>query len=84
MLMNILQQRGLSTMLIKINSKPVEVIEESTEEKSFDSVYLCVSTIGYLMIFYIMDLCSSTFLGIHCFPWITWIGKIISWWGGLF
>lgn len=66
-------------MVVKINKRPIKVEEE--EEKSFSWMYLTVSTIGYAMCFYLMDFVAFTFLGIHPFPWIKFIGVILSWFG---
>ena len=47
-------------MVVKINSKPLQVKED--EEKKVDWVYLSLATIGYGLIFWIMRLAALTFL----------------------
>jgi hypothetical protein len=53
--------KGVATMVMKINGKPVLVKEE--EEKKVDWVYLAVTVIGYGLIFWIIRLAAITFLG---------------------
>jgi hypothetical protein len=70
-------------MVVKINNKPV-IVTENSEEKSFSWTYWCVSGVGYGLIFWILDYVCFTFCFIHPFPWIVWIGKVISFIGGIF
>lgn len=69
-------------MLIKINNKPVTVTEED-DKSSLSIPYICVSTLGYTLIFWFLDYVCYTFFFVHPFPWITFVGKIISFIGGL-
>jgi hypothetical protein len=69
-------------MLIKINKKPIEVSEEpETESKSF--IYYCINYTGYALILYLLDYVCYTFFYYHPLPWITFIGKILSFLGGI-
>jgi len=68
-------------MLIKINKKPIPIETETKEPSSFNPVKLCVSTIGYFLILYLMDYISYIFFFKHIFPIIHTIGSFI---GGLF
>ena len=70
-------------MLITINKKPILVQEESQEEPDKSLIYYGVSYTGYLLILYIMDYVCYTFMSIHPLPWITFIGKILSFIGSL-
>jgi hypothetical protein len=63
-------------MLVKINDKPIKV--EEKEETSIDYIYLTISTIGYFMIFWIVDYIVFTFFFYHPFPFVKWITNIIS------
>jgi hypothetical protein len=47
-------------MVVKINNKPIRVKED---EKRIDWVYLTVTVIGYGLIFWIIKLAATTFLG---------------------
>lgn len=71
-------------MLININNKPIRVKPETEEQKEFSPVYLAVSTSGFLSILWIMDYMYFTFFFKHPFPWIVWVGKILSIIGGMF
>jgi hypothetical protein len=63
-------------MLIKINKKPVHVVEEDDKE-GIDWIYLSVSSVGYLLILSIIDYSSYLFIGKHIFPFITWLTKLL-------
>jgi hypothetical protein len=63
-------------MLIKINKKPIHVVEEDDKE-GIDWIYLSVSSLGYLLILSIMDYSSYLFIGKHIFPFITWFTKLL-------
>lgn len=63
-------------MLIKINKRPVHVVEEDDKE-GIDWIYLSVSSIGYLLILSIMDYSSYLFIGKHIFPFISWLTKLL-------
>ena len=69
-------------MLIKINKKPI-TIEEEPEEKSNSWMYFTVSSIGYLLALWIMDLVSYTFFYIHPFPFLGFLTKFFLYLGGL-
>jgi hypothetical protein len=60
-------------MSVKINQKPIVVREDNGKEKDFSLIYFTVSCIGYFMVFWILDYCCFTFLGVHPFPFIKWI-----------
>lgn len=70
-------------MLVKINKKPIDVMDEDKEEKDFDPIYLCVSTIGYILAMFIMDMVCYTFFYVHPFPFLSWlfnlIGGVLAW-----
>jgi hypothetical protein len=68
--------KGVTNMLIKINKKPIHVVEEE-DEKEFSWVYMTVSSIGYLMILSIMDYSCYLFIGKHIFPFISWLTKLL-------
>lgn len=70
-------------MVIKINSKPIKVEEDGEKEwyQEVDWLYLSISTTGYLLALYAMDLVAAVFLGVHPFPFIKFIGVILSWLG---
>jgi hypothetical protein len=63
-------------MLIKINKKPIHVVEEDDKE-GIDWIYLSVSSLGYLLILSIMDYSSYLFIGKHIFPFITGFTKLL-------
>jgi hypothetical protein len=63
-------------MLIKINKKPIHVIEES-EDEGIDWIYLGVSSLGYLTVLSIMDYSCYLFIGKHIFPFISWFTKLL-------
>jgi hypothetical protein len=67
-------------MVVKINSRPVLVAEEE-EKEPINWVYLTVSTCGYLLALWIMDFVAATFLHVHPFPFIKFVGVILSWFG---
>jgi hypothetical protein len=67
-------------MVVKINSKPIKVQEDEDDDKH-SWVHFGVSMVGYLLAFYMMDLAAYLFLGVHPFPFIKFIGVILSWFG---
>jgi hypothetical protein len=64
-------------MLIKLNNKPIKV-EEMSDREPPDYVLLSVSTLGTLTILYLMDCIAYSFLYIHPFPFIQFIGTILN------
>lgn len=66
-------------MVLKINSKPIKVVEDTEEDKGFDPVYFTVSCLGYGLALWIMDYVCYTFFYIHPLPFISWIGGVLSW-----
>jgi hypothetical protein len=75
-------------MLIKLNNKPIDVVEDNEEEKEKSLVYWGVSTVGYVLVLWIMDMVCYTFFYIHPFPFLSWLFHGVSGWitllGGLF
>jgi hypothetical protein len=67
-------------MLVKLNHKPIEVVEDNEKNKEFSVVYCCVSTMGYVLALFIMDMVCYTFFSIHPFPFLNWLFGFI---GGL-
>jgi hypothetical protein len=67
-------------MIVKINHKPIRV-EEEDEGIGFSWTYLIVSTCGYLLALWMMDFVAFTFLHVHPFPFIKFVGVILSWFG---
>jgi hypothetical protein len=63
-------------MLVKINDKPIKV--EEKEEIPIDYIYLTIVTIGYALIFWIVDYVIFTFFLYHPFPFISWITNVIK------
>jgi hypothetical protein len=74
-------KKGVVTMVVKINSKPIHVVEPDAEEKDFSWVYMGVSSLGYLMAFWVLDYCAYLFCSVHPFPFIVWVGKVLAWLG---
>jgi hypothetical protein len=71
-------------MVVKINHRPIRVEQDEDElvwYKRINWVYMGVSVSGYLLCLYIMDLAGYLFLGIHPFPFIKFVGVILSWFG---
>lgn len=66
-------------MLVTINKRPIKVVEESQDEKCFSWIYTSVSSIGFILILWIMDLVCYTFFYIHPLPFIVWVGDLIQW-----
>lgn len=64
-------------MVVKINGKSVKVEED--EASDFSWTYLVVTTIGYLLGFYVLDYAAFLFMGVSPFPAIKFIGVILSW-----
>lgn len=69
-------------MVVKINSKPIEVTEDP-ETPTFSLTYLTVSALGYSLALWILDYVCFTFCFVHPFPFIVWVGKVIFFIGGL-
>lgn len=67
-------------MVTKINGKPIRV-EEKEDKDGIDWVYVGITVCGYSMIFYVLDFAASIFLGVHPFPFIHFVGGILSWLG---
>jgi hypothetical protein len=65
-------------MVIKINSKPIKVTEENEEEQPKGWLYVVVSGIGYILCFVLLDYVCYTFLSIHPFPFLSWLGRWLS------
>jgi hypothetical protein len=70
-------------MLVKLNKKVIDVVEDNEKEKEFDPIYFTVSCVGYGLVLFIMDIVCYTFFYTHPFPYLTWlfkgIGVILSW-----
>lgn len=70
-------------MVIKINSKPIQVVEETEEEKDFSLVYFLVSCTGYVFALWMMDYVCSVFFYIHPLPFIhtlgAWVAAVLAW-----
>jgi hypothetical protein len=70
-------------MLIKINNKPIRVVEEDEEQKDFSIVYFTVSSVGYLLVLWIMDYVCYTFFYVHPLPFVSaffhWLGVVWQW-----
>lgn len=54
--------KGVATMVVKINGKPIQVKEE--EEEGIDWILLGLTVIGYGLIIWIIRLAAITFLGV--------------------
>lgn len=67
-------------MVVKINNKPVQVRSEEDKE-GIDWVYLGVTVTGYSLLVYVLDYAAAIFVGIHPFPFIKFVGVILSWLG---
>jgi hypothetical protein len=65
-------------MLVKLNNKPIDVVEDADKEKGFDPIYFTVSCVGYGLVLWIMDIVCYTFFYTHPFPFLTWLFKGIS------
>lgn len=63
-------------MLIKINKKPIHVVEED-EKEGVDWVYMIVTCCGYLLVLCLLDYSSYLFIGKHIFPWLHSITKLL-------
>jgi hypothetical protein len=75
--------KGVATMVVKINNKPIQVTEDQDEVwyKEVDWFHISMTTIAYLLVFHVLDLAAASFLGAHPFPFIKFIGVILSWFG---
>jgi hypothetical protein len=49
-------------MVVKINSRPIQVKEDA--EREFSWIYLVVTCVGYGLIIWILRLAAITFLGV--------------------
>jgi hypothetical protein len=65
-------------MLVKLNNKPIDVVEDNEKEKGFSPVYFTVSCVGYGLVLFIMDMVCYTFFYIHPFPYLVWLFKLIG------
>lgn len=68
-------------MVVKINKKPILVMDDDEETKEYSWVYWCVSTIGYAMSFVLLDYVSFLFCSVHILPStvlhiLGWLAKI--------
>lgn len=68
-------------MVVKVNGKPIRVSKDDAE--SIDKVYLTVSCLGYLAIFWIMDFAGRHLLGVSPFPFTHFIDWILNMIGGI-
>lgn len=75
--------KGVATMVVKINGKPIRVSEDDQNPwyREVNWMYILVSTLGYVIGLYVMDYVAWVFLGTHPFPFIKFIGVILSWLG---
>ena len=64
-------------MLIKINKKPIDIIEDA-EEDSKSWILFAVKCVGYFFIFILMDYTCSTFLGTPMFTVSKFIIKLLG------
>lgn len=75
-------------MVVKLNSRVIDVVEEDKEEKEKTITYWCVSSVGYVLVLFIMDMVCYTFFYIHPYPFLNWLFIGIRGWitllGGLF
>jgi uncharacterized membrane protein len=71
--------KGVATMLVKINKKPIKVVDESEEQQEKSWFYFCVSSVGYLTAIWLLDYCCHVFFYIHPFPFVAWLGRLIFW-----
>lgn len=73
--------KGVATMVIKINSKPIQVKEDDEEPwySKINWMYIFISLTGYLLGFYVLDLAAWNFLSVHPFPFTKFVGVILSW-----
>lgn len=67
-------------MVVKLNGKPVQV-KEKEDKLGIDWVYLGISGLGTLLGLYVVDLAAVSFLGVHAFPFIKFVGVILKWLG---
>lgn len=67
-------------MVTKINGKPIKVKEEEDKD-GIDWLYLGVTVTGYSLLVYVLDYAAAIFVGIHPFPFIQFVGVILSWLG---
>lgn len=54
-------KKGVVTMVVKINNKPIQVKEDT--EREFSWTYLVVTCVGYGLIIWILKVAAVTFLG---------------------
>ena len=64
-------------MLIKINKKPIEIVEEAVEE-SKSWILFSVKCVGYFFIFILMDYTCHVFLGSPLFTVSKFIIKLLG------
>jgi hypothetical protein len=71
--------KGVVSMVVKINKKPIKVVDQSEETKETTWVYTSVSCVGYLMAIWLLDYYFYVFFYIHPIPFVAWLGKVIFW-----
>lgn len=65
-------------MVVKINKKPIQIVDPEEQEKDFSIVYFSVSCAGYFMALWILDYVCSVFFFHHPFPFISTVAKFIG------
>jgi hypothetical protein len=65
-------------MLVKLNNKPIDVVEDNKNDKDLPPVHWSVSTLGYVLVLFIMDKVCYTFFYTHPFLFLTWLFKLIG------
>lgn len=70
-------------MVVKMNGKPILVSEEEKERwyEGIDWVHLGMGTAAYSLVFWVLDYAAYLFVGTHPFPFIKFVGVILSWFG---
>jgi hypothetical protein len=63
-------------MLIKINKKPIHIVEE-TDKEGIDWIYLSVSCLGYLLVLCLLDYTCYLFIYKHIFPFLKPLTKLL-------
>jgi hypothetical protein len=65
-------------MVVKINSKPIQVMEEEEKER-IDWLYLSVTIVGYGLIAWVVDYMCFSFFYVHPLPFISKMGGVVTW-----
>lgn len=65
-------------MVVKLNGKPIRV-REKEDDKGIDWLYIGMSCTGLLLLLWVVDLAALSFLGVHAFPLIKYVGVILQW-----